>query len=1043
MLSFVLMANTLFSQVLEQLNEEQRQAVEATEGPVMVLAGPGTGKTQLLSARIANILYKGLAQAENILCLTYTDAGAVSMRKRLTQMIGSFEASKMQISTFHSFCSRVIGENPEYFGYRYWQPVSDLERIEIAYRIIDDLPLDNALKKLKGNTYQFAPQLLSLFQIMKSESLDEAFMVSKVEAYLESLPSREEFIYKKSGKDYQKGDLKVKDILAITEKMERLLAGVHCYDSYCKLLENNNLFDFSDMILWVIQAFKEHDTLLARYQETYQYILVDEYQDTNGSQNEILQLLTSFDPTSSNIFIVGDDDQSIYSFQGASMERVKDFYYQYKNNLQAFALNRNYRSRQEILEAATLLIGGNQGRLINDSEIMADFAGLSKDLRASSTKITTAHYAFEAVQVVAYHNEAHEAAGVVKEIKRLIANGSELNEIAILYRNHNQVEKIRQLLDWEKIAYNAKRSENVLEHPLVQKLNFILSYLAKENHKPQSGEEDLFKILHFDFFGCLPRDIAVISLALQKEKGESIRGIISSNEKMLRLGLYNAKQLAHVNQCLDTWQTALFNQTLPSVVQSIIHQSGLLAFMHQSMDKISLLEILTTYFEFVQQENNKRPGMGASDLLLMVQKMQENYLRLNIDRVVFNENGVNLVTAHSSKGLEFKHVFLIQCNDVKWEKAKERSDSFTFPDNLSHSGQKIKDDNFEELRRLFFVALTRAKEQIQVSFPIKKLSDTSEEQATLMPSLFVNELIEKYKPKQTTVRLSDEEVADFLFKTLVPSLPEADRLEKQFIDKALQGFALNVTKLNDYLECPLAFYYKHILRIPEAKNAVSGYGTAVHDALQELFRQVHDSTSKRFMPKEDFLRLFFRSMEKLKSQFSEQEFEHRKEHGKQVLSEYYQFYLDKWSTVVACEVNIQTDLDGVPLNGRIDKLEFDGKAANVVDYKTASPDNKSKELAAPNEKQELGGKYWRQLVFYKILMDQAKPKGWYMQSGEIDFVEFDKNKSFRKEKRFVTPGEINIVKEQIKTVYGGILTHDFYKGCDREECICHTMGALR
>ncbi len=1029
-----------FLNILKNLNPEQLQAVEATEGPVMVLAGPGTGKTQLLSARIANILHKGLAQPENILCLTYTEAGAVAMKRRLGNIIGSFTASKVHISTFHSFCARVISENPEHFGYRFWQPISDLERIEIIHSIIDSLPLDNPLKKLKGNEYQFTSQLKSLFDIMKTEGFTVENMQTTVNQYIDSLPSREKYVYKKASGENRKGDLKTKAIEDEMEKMSKLLAGVYAFPVYSEMLEQNSLYDFADMILWVIQAFRSNDTLLGRYQETYQYILVDEYQDTNGSQNEILSLLASYDPESSNIFVVGDDDQSIYSFQGANMERVKDFYFKFKKNLKAFALNRNYRSRQQILDAATALIGSNYDRLINDDDIIADFSGLSKDLKASSSNITEKEYLIEAIEVVAYHNPAHEAAGVVKEIKKYAAQGVQYGDMAILYRNHSQAEKIRQLLEWEKIPYNAKRTEDVLLHPLIQKINRLLNYIDKESERPNQGEEELFKILHFDFFQCNPRDIAIISLALQKGKREeTFRSIISSNERMLGLGLTNAKQLAKVNLLLDSWMAGMFNQTLPGLLQKILQESGLLQFLIKSDDKTDLLETLTTYFQFVQAENDKRSSFEVKDLIRIVEKMKDNFLRLNVEKSVFNENGINLITTHSSKGLEFKYVFLVQCNDSCWEKGRERSDVFTYPDNLIHSTKKAKDDNNEELRRLFFVAVTRAKEQIQISYPMKKLSDASEDQSTLMPSLFVNEIIEKYNPSRRDVRLENSEIADFLLKTLIPVLPETSRLEKQFVDKALQNFTLNVTKLNDYLDCPLAFYYKHILRIPEAKNAVSGYGTAIHEALQLFFNRMQNDPNKNFPSRDDLVKYFYESMNKLKPQFTEKEFKLRSEHGRLVLTDYYLQYSGTWAKVIACEVNVQTEVEGVPINGRLDKLEFDGKAANVVDYKTASPENKGKDLIAAGEKSEMGGKYWRQLVFYKILMNQAQPKGWYMQSGEIDFVEFDKNKSFKKEKRFVSDEEVKIVTEQIKATYSRIMAHEFYTGCEKEDCLCKSI----
>ncbi len=1030
-----------FTQFLSSLNPEQRQAVEATEGPVMVLAGPGTGKTQLLSARIANILKSTDADASNILCLTYTDAGAVAMRKRLTQMVGSFETSKMQISTFHSFCAKVIGENIEYFGYRNWQPVSDLERYEIVYDLIDGLALDNPLKKLKGNPYQFAYNLIRLFDTMKSESFTPEFLQEKVSEYIEDLPNREAFIYKKSGKGYQKGELKVKQILEVTERMEKLLAGVVCFPAYCQRLEKANLFDFADMILWVIQAFKDHDALLARYQETYQYILVDEYQDTNGSQNEILQLLTSYDPDNANIFVVGDDDQSIYSFQGANEERFEEFVAKFQSSLQAFSIFRNYRSRQEILDTAGFLISANQSRLIYNSAITDRFQGLTKELEASNTAILEKEYAFAPVQVVAYHNEAHEATGVVQEIKKLHAEGVALGDMAILYRHHAQVEKIRLLLEWEKIPYNAKRSENVLAHPLILKIHRLLSYLAKETRRPGSGEEELFQLLHFDFFGCSPRDMARISLALQKQaKGQSFRSVIASNERMWQLGLENATSLAFVNRCLESWQALLFNETLPVLIQEILQQSGIMRTLmtdvtSNRLPDIEALEVIHTYFSFVQTECNKRKGFGVVPFLQLVEKMEENNLRLNLERVSFHEDGAHLITTHSSKGLEFKHVFLIQCQEGNWEKKREQNSSFTFPDTLSRSIQQVEDDNHEELRRLFFVAVTRAKEQIQISYPLKALKDPSEEQSTVLPSKFVNEVLEKAHPTRREVRLPDTDISGFLVKTLLPQLPDNAKLEKSYLDRMLQDFTLNATRLNDYLDCPLAFYYKHILKIPEAKSAVAGYGSAVHEALQELFMKIQKNP-QNLPGKDALLGAFYASMRRYETLFSEKEFVLRNEHGRLVLSDYYDFYAPTWNTTVSLELPISTSWEGIPLNGRIDKLEFEGKEVNVVDYKTAKPDGKGKELAAPNEKNEQGGNYWRQLVFYKILMDIAKPKGWQMVSGEIDFVEYDKDKSFKREKRFVTEVEVAFVKEQIKESYARILQHDFYTGCEKEDCIC-------
>ncbi|HND87425.1 MAG TPA: UvrD-helicase domain-containing protein, partial [Saprospiraceae bacterium] len=312
--------NDAFRAFLDTLNAAQRQAVEQIEGPVLVLAGPGTGKTHLLTARIGNILLRTDARAQNVLCLTFTDAGASAMRQRLLQRIGP-EAHRVPIYTFHAFCNRVIQDNAEYFGRGSIEPVTDLERIEIIRQLLHKLPTDHPLRAGYKDPCQFETHLHDLFSNMKKEGWKAGHVISRTDAFLKSLPTHPDYIYQRNTREHKKGDPKTAQIQDITQKLERLKAAADLYPKYLTAMQRSGRYEYEDMLLWVIKAFEKNEALLRTYQERYHYLLVDEFQDTNGAQYRLLQMLINFWDTP-NIFIVGDDDQSIYEFQGARLENL-------------------------------------------------------------------------------------------------------------------------------------------------------------------------------------------------------------------------------------------------------------------------------------------------------------------------------------------------------------------------------------------------------------------------------------------------------------------------------------------------------------------------------------------------------------------------------------------------------------------------------------------------------------------------------------------------------------------------------------------------
>jgi DNA helicase-2/ATP-dependent DNA helicase PcrA len=343
-----------FAEAYTQLNAQQRTAVDTIEGPVMVIAGPGTGKTQILAARIGKILLDTDALPENILCLTYTDAGAIAMRRRLQQFIGA-DAYKVNIYTFHAFCNDVIQDNLSLFEKNTLDPISELENIQLFKKLIDQFDKDNPLKRYRGDVYFEINNLRNLFSTMKREGWTPEFIDEKIEEYLQSLLTRDEYVYKRKYKQFNAGDVKQEKLEEEQQRIEKLRAAVKEFEKYQQLMRQHNRYDFDDMINWVIKVFEENKNVLASYQERFQYILVDEFQDTSGTQNRLVQLLINFWDIP-NVFVVGDDDQSIYRFQGANVENMLEFANQYSNDLKTVVLTNNYRSTQKILDYSKSLI---------------------------------------------------------------------------------------------------------------------------------------------------------------------------------------------------------------------------------------------------------------------------------------------------------------------------------------------------------------------------------------------------------------------------------------------------------------------------------------------------------------------------------------------------------------------------------------------------------------------------------------------------------------------------------------------------------------
>lgn len=1024
--------NGQFEQELNKLNAAQRRAVDTIDGPVLVIAGPGTGKTQILAARIGNILAQTDARPENILCLTYTDAGAIAMRRRLLQFIGP-DAHKVTISTFHAFCNSVIKDNLDLFGIRALDSITDLEKRQLLRKLIDGFDAKHPLKRFTGDVYYEAQKLDNLFSLMKKEDWSPAYISAKIDEYVESLPEREEYKYKvnNSKAGYKKGDPKQKDIDAETDKMLQLKAACQEFPRFMEMMAERKRYDFDDMILLVLNEFKRNENLLRQYQERFLYFLVDEYQDTNGAQNEIIDKLADFWERP-NLFVVGDDDQSIYRFQGANVENILRFHNKY--NPELVMLTDNYRSTQHILDAARHLIQNNTERLINAIK------GLSKDLKAANPK-----YAALPVkpEVREYYNLSHETVGIAQEVEKLQKEGVKLSEIAIIYRGHRQAEDIARYLESQGIPLFVRRKLNILESPFIGNVLTLLEYINEEAKKPHSREDLLFHIMHFNFFGIEPLVIAKVAAGLRNDYKTRWREALRSVQAQAGTNLFDSnanesyRRIKQLSDNIEYWIKELHNTTLQTLFEKVMTRGGLLREIMLSPQKFELLDKLTTLFQFIKDETVKDPKLTLDGFLRTINEMRDEGISLEVHKKGFFEDGVNLVTAHSSKGLEYEYVFLIGCDKRTWDGSSSRSSDFKFPDNLHTS---VGDgDDAEEGRRLFYVALTRAKKQLVVSYAVASMDGKKME-----CSRFVDELRTSQDIEVREVHLPDEALTAFHLTILSePPLPNLPLLEETLLRRILEHYSLSVSHLNTYLKCPVSFYYGTLLRIPVAKNAAMAFGSAVHFAMEHVFVKMKNNHDE-FVGPSTLVQDFEWYMRRHQDSFTDEDFDRRMEYGRLILPQYYHKYVDTWNKVAIVERNLKTVIDDIPINGKLDKLEFDGKSVNVVDYKTGKFENAKKKFYPPTEdfkkeepthEEKYGGDYWRQGVFYKLLIDNEDTKGWTVVSTEFDFIEPDrKTNEYYKQKIIINPEDLNIVRAQIKEAYRGIQNLEFKRGCNDSNC---------
>lgn len=993
-----------FEERYNQLNKKQREAVEAIDGPVMVIAGPGTGKTSILTLRIANILKQTDTSPDSILALTFTESGVYSMRKKLADIIGS-SAYKVNIYTFHGFCNDIIKNYPEEFPRIIGaQNITDIDQIKILEEIIDNTKLE--ILKPFGDTYHYVRSLIGEINNLKQENIDPAGLskiLDKQDTDFELISD----LKHENGK--YKGEMKgkYKDLQKINDKNKELQK---IYEKYEKALEEKRLYDYQDMILEVIKALELNNDLLLQLQEKYQYVLADEHQDANNSQNKILELISGFHENP-NIFIVGDEKQAIFRFQGASLENFLYFKKMYPKAVLIY-LEENYRSSQAILDASHSLISKNtQG------------AGMRIELKTKTIhpNIPVNLYTFEQAR--------YEYRFIAEDIKEKINKGINPGEITIIYRENRDASLIARALEKISVAFSIESDQELFSDNDIAKIVLLLRAIDD-----LGASAILSRALFIDFLELSYVDIYKV-IAYAKVERVSIFDAIHKKKYLEEAKVDEPEVILTFYKKLDHWGKQAKNNNLLDFFELLVRESGFIKYILQnseSVDKIAKLDKLMNQMkELTASHKNYR----LTDFINYLDILEKHNITVKTRGKALAEKAVHLMTAHKSKGLEFDYVYVISLVDGHWGNKREMR-KFKLP----ISGTDILNyDAIDDERRLFYVAITRARKEVSLTY-----SRLSEEGKALLPSQFLGEIDPAFvsikETKAFEDKYGDTRAEDFTASKIISK----DIKDKEYLRKLFFEQGLSVTALNNYLTCPWRYFFSNLVRLPQALSKHQMYGTAVHNTLKHFFDKYRDEQD---LDKKELLDLFEKYL--AKQPIGENDYRETLIKGQASLGGYYDAYNGTWNRSVINEFNIVgvyaeieepvNGEDKILLKGTLDKIEIqnDGSVI-VVDYKTKKPMSRNQ---IEGKTKSGDGNYKRQLVFYKILLDKydnlpAQAGGKYqMKVGELDFIEPDDKDRYKKENFEITEEDEKEVLALISRTAYEIATLGFWnKKCDDKDC---------
>ena len=1025
-----------FQDRYKSLNAAQKLAVDTIEGPVMVVAGPGTGKTELLSVRAANILQKTDTLPENILCLTFTESGQAAMRERLVGIIGK-DAYKVAIHTFHSFGSEIMSHNREYF-YRsaMFEPADDVKQYEILRSIFEELDFSNPLSSMMNGEYTHlsdakkviselkrssaltSDELLAVLQqsdtsldalervlvpilservgkstaaqlhgalddirlhTHETESLYEVRPLAHVIAdSLEAMLEDTETIHPTKPISAWKASWLERDehknlVFKDRKRLTKLKALSYIYYEYLNRMEKQSLFDYDDMIMQVVHAIEVHDDLKFNLQEKYLYIMVDEFQDTNLAQLRILHSLTDNPVNEGNPnILVVGDDDQ--AVYGFQGADISNIlnFSETYPNRKLIVLTDNYRSCEKILSASRAVITQGSDRL---EERLPELDKQLSAKKAEEGSVTV----WSAPTIDAERSE------IVRRIAKAIKQGADPSSIAVLGRRHADVQSLLPFFRRADIAVRYEREESVLDTPVIKALEHAaLVVLALADGEHNKVEALLPEFLAHPAWNLAPKDIWRLSLDAYTNRQNWMEVMATTPE------------FVPIHEWLIARSNDVTNLALEPMIDLLIGKSA---------DETTESPYFTYFFSKEALEQNPEAYIECLGALRAIRSRLRDYkpngkhdLRAFIDFIELHRRldigislnrtslasdvpAVQLLTAHKSKGLEFETVYVFNSVDSVWgQSARSVSRSISYPENLPLAPTG---NTADERLRLFYVAMTRAKRELIITHADANDGDKK--------TLAADFLLAVDAPRISLSDQTQEEIQETAELAWYEPLTAPSQDLNKLLAPQLDAFKLSATSLNSFLDVtrggPQNFLLNNLLHFPKTKPAPASYGTAIHWTLQQA--HTHLSATGEQKPLEDSLRDFEIALGR--ERLGEFDFQQYLQQGSQHLPIFFASKVIPMSTSQKAEVSFSYQdvrVGAARLTGSLDMIDTDPREKTMVvtDYKTGRP-SLSWEKGDDHTKLKLH-KYRQQLIFYKILAENSSEYHNYtVTHGQLAFIE--------------------------------------------------------
>ena len=870
------------SKVLEGLNEEQLKAVTHVDGPLMIVAGAGTGKTTVMTRRIAYLIEQERAKPDEILALTFTDKAAGEMEERVDRLL-PFGYVDLWISTFHSFCQRVLQEHGLDIGIAHdARLLTETETWLLMRKNWDRFEMD--YYKPLGNPTKFLRALLSHISRAKDEGITP-------EAYRAFVDTQKEI-----------------------DKDERVRLNelAHAYDVYEAILHEENALDFGGLILYTLKLLQERPTVLKRYQEQFKYVIVDEFQDTNSAQYELVKLIVS---AHKNVAVVGDDDQAIYNFRGASIANILDFERDFPKT-DRVVLTKNYRSVQPILDKAYDFIAQNNPNRLEAT--LKESHGLDKRLQSQ-------------LQGDGFVRHLHadtlngEVQAVVKELLELkVTRECDWSDMAILVRANDHATPFLSSLDAADIPYRFLAMRGLYRKPIVLDAVALLRVIDDPYDSPS-----VYRLLSHPHIGIPERDL--ISMThFAKRKGVSI--VEAMGSQLSNVTPEGGQRIQEWSQFFSTIRRYATRRNALEVLAEALKQSGMYGAVLQ-LDEAQQLERSGYLQQFYERVRRFVQANADANLHAFLQEFEQEQRSgeegsLSLD-AQSGPDEVRIMTLHGSKGLEFRFVFIVNLVDRRFPAASRR-EPIPLPDGLAVT-ERDTDAHVEEERRLMYVGMTRAKERLYLT----SADDYGGARAKKL-SRFLTEL--GHEKPDDPVSFGD---------AFLQEEAQTDRLLSMGVHLPLPK-AFSFTQLVAYDHCPLQYKFAHILKIPTFGSPALSFGKTMHNTLQSYFERVvadsdmgqgalFEGEATPADVSEDALIELYEQHWIDDWYLSNKQKEQYRADGEASLRSYYKHIQEHPVTPLFLERGFTVKIDDIVIRGRIDRIDKVKDGVEIIDYKTGSP----------------------------------------------------------------------------------------------------------